>query len=928
MERNTDRKTLSFAGMTSVPSDLLCDDGELQESNGFISKNGEMKPIQRPKLIGNVQYKIKYVHKMADYKNIIAVNEQEKSIVCYKIEGGKVVSDGVQTFSIGETYDIKNIGNTLVCSTEYGLHYLLFKEGKYKDLGTELPKPNLEFSTFATNIWIGGGTACELKELIQSTSNEGIYAYYDSDGSFIGFSDDVDYTYKLVYWHRAIAEDSEKYEDFQSAVQGHIAARIKLLKEKNYFCFPFFVRYALRLFDGSYARISNPILICPTINRNCYFTPVKYDKDKKTYVESPLGDGLGGILPSNIFIWKPWFSKLYYKANIDSSGDWEDIIKEIVVFASDDVMPFNLDGEFEFKSPTVTNGTCYANQVSSKNFTPPLIFPELVTNTDLNHYFDFNYNSYTARDVIMPKNYKADDKIIEELMDKSQFYKIFTIDINENEFGYFKEASIKDNTVSNLTVQEQLKVDDYYGWTNIMAKYMFAYNSRINLFSIKRKPFSGFSHFTAIASGESASESFTEGALATTSSDVKEYEVYTHIISDSMSTWVKAEGSLAALPEMLKSWIYYPDPNATEMRIVKKGTTQGIIIKLKTHPMLNGAYYFGELPYPRISQDDFEYKEIEIPTVNEQSYETLDSQIFTSVVNNPFVFEASGDNTVGTGKILGIAANTEAISQGQFGQYPLFVFTDEGTYAMGVNSEGLYSTVYPVSREVCNNADSITQTDSLVYFTSEKGLMAISGGTVACMSEQMRGRIPRNFTTLGDGDFMNFLKGCKIAYDYRDSLLRIYTDKKTYLYLYNMSDKTFGMTDEGMAINSIVNDYPDNLIQDTDGNIYSLSQKPSINEDTDSAFDGTIITRPLKLGGSLNLKSLRAIKNLVDTNDGKISTEILGSNDCKYWQKLHSLTGKPWKYFTIKYSLKGFRAADSFVGSIIEIQSRRSDKMR
>ena len=63
MERNTDRKTLSFAGMTSVPSDLLCDDGELQESNGFISKNGEMKPIQRPKLIGNVQYKIKYVHK-------------------------------------------------------------------------------------------------------------------------------------------------------------------------------------------------------------------------------------------------------------------------------------------------------------------------------------------------------------------------------------------------------------------------------------------------------------------------------------------------------------------------------------------------------------------------------------------------------------------------------------------------------------------------------------------------------------------------------------------------------------------------------------------------------------------------------------------------------------------------------------------------
>lgn len=109
--------------------------------------------------------------------------------------------------------------------------------------------------------------------------------------------------------------------------------------------------------------------------------------------------------------------------------------------------------------------------------------------------------------------------------------------------------------------------------------------------------------------------------------------------------------------------------------------------------------------------------------------EVLNSQMFTSVVNNPFVFDASGDNTIGTGKIIGIVANTESVSQGQFGQYPLLVFTDEGIYAMSVTSEGLYGSVHPISREVCNNPDSITPTDRLVYFTSDKGLMAISGGT-------------------------------------------------------------------------------------------------------------------------------------------------------------------------------------------------------
>lgn len=924
MEKNLDRKTLSFSkGMTNIPSDLLSDDSELLESVGFIYKDGEMKPIQEPKYIGNIPYKIMYVHKQADYENIIAYDESSV-IYWYKKSNNGNISSLQDSFNVGSVSDIKSVGNTLICATDQGLHYLLFKGGAYKDLGTELPKPDVRFKTFAKNVWIGGGTVCNIQEMFDVSQGN---CYYDSNGKLLGYEEDSNAVNSTVYFKYSLKDDVDKISSFQTAVQGHIAARINALKEKNYFCFPFFVRYAIKLFDGSYTRISNPILIFPTINRNCQFTPVYYNKDTKGYEEVATAKLLeGAAVFVNTFSWKPWFSSLYYKAYISDIGNWSDIVKEIVVFASDDVMPFRLSEDFEFKQPVEMNGVCYANQVSRD---PHVGVPwlDFGTTSGYNQSFEFNYSSYPGRDVIQPKNYKSDSEIIDELLSKTQFYKLFSVNvddssINPSDIETYKIAPIKAYTVSNLTEQEQLQKDDYYSWAHTIASTLYPYNKRLNIIGMKRTPFDGFSFFIPIMDG-----STNYGNNYSMPADLLEYDIYTHIVSDSMDCWVKSSGCYPAFPEMLRSWLYYPDPNATEMRVVKKGTSQGVSIKLKVHPMLNGSYYFGQLPYPRVSTSDFSYSDISIPIVDSTAAESLDSQIFTSVVNNPFVFEASGDNTVGTGTILGIVANTEAVSQGQFGQYPLMVFTDEGIYGMSVNSEGLYSATYPISREVCLNNSPLVPTDKLIFFASKKGLMAASGGQVACMSELMRGRVPRNFASLGEGKFLDFLENCQIAYDYKDSLLRIFCEGKSYQYIYNMIDKTFSMIDSGVTARSIVNDYPDNLIQGTDGSIYSLTSKPEINDDT-NVYNGTITTRPLKLGGSMTLKSLRAIKNLLDTDEGKISLEIYGSNDCKHWQKLVSMGGKPYKYFTFKYKLNNFKAVDSFVGSIVEIQSRREDKIR
>ena len=912
MERNTERKVLSFGkGMTNVPSDLMSDDNELEVCDGFIYRDGELKPIQKPVKIGQTSYTIMYVHKMADYKNLIGKLEHTQSIICYKMTDDGIDMDSGQTFSIGEPSEITSVGNTLICVTENGIHYLLFKGTKYVDMGTELPKPKVEFSTFATNLLIGSSkvTPLNIREFCETSKKT---ACYDDSGRLTSVTTSktsTSWTYKPI-------NDVDKMKAFQTSVQGHVASVIKEAKEVNRFCFPFFVRYALKLHDGSYARISNPILVCPTINRNLKITPNR--KREEGFEESVNSQTLDlenvNSSAAIFFIYYIGHSNLYYKASIEGADNWKDIVKEIVVFASDEVRPFDIDGDFEFKEPLEMDGYCYMNQVSGKLknlgggiFDGPT--------ADFNLSYKFTYDDYKARSVIMPKHVKSDREIIDALMSKTQFYKLFAIKTDEAN-GKLEFAPIANHVVETLTEQEQLKTDDYYGWATMVAKKVYPYNNRLNMTGVKRKPFSGFSDFIPISTGEQPG---MQGVMQPFP-DEREYEIYTHIVANSMDAWVKADGYYTALPEMIGSWIYYPDPNATEMLIIDKDTGSASNIKLKVHPRLNGAYCFDKLPFPRITYDGFEDSNAR-PVVDQNAHETLDSNIYTSVVNNPFLFEASGDNTVGTGSILGIIANTEAISQGQFGQYPLMVFTSEGIYAMSVTNEGMYGSIHPISREVCLENSPLVPTDKLVYFASEKGLMAASGAETAPMSEQLKGR-----SSMQDGGFANYLKNCLIAYDYRDSLLRIYSKVYPWQYIYNMKDKTFSVVENGVKAKAVANDYPDNLIQDTDGNVYSLTAKPDIVHD-DNTYSGTVTTRALKLGGSIMQKSLRSVKHLMDTSDnGKVKLEVWGSNNAKHWRKLNSLGGKPWAYFKIRYTLTGFRASDSYAGTVIEVQKRREDK--
>lgn len=891
------QKSISFSkGLTSAPSSLLSTDDTLAVSQGIISRDGEMHPIQLPVSIPGDSYPLAYIHKGPGFTNAVTYDDSVGSIRIASVDYSQPAFTPIAAFSVGKATAFSSVGNTLVVATTSGLHYYLYKAGSYINLGTQLPIPDVRFSLADQSDNHGNGTPCVLTDFLDYRDGAPLY---DSSDRLTGFNfvlGDVVGTYHQISPKSGAAAHS----DFLNAVQGQTAQRIARIKEDGRFYAPFFIRYALRLFDGSLARISAPIAVFPCVTRNSYFIPVKYDSDKNDYVTDT---GRATLFYNYISS-----AKLRFSAYISGLQNWTDIVKEIVVFASDEVCPFYIDGKYSFANPMQTHGTAYYDYVGFSRYTPTSLLPD-VQFSKLGQ-FDFS-KKFDPFDVIIPE-YKSGEDIISELISKSQFYKLFSVPVTASWTDiYSQDAPIKRGVVSNLAQQEQLPVDDYYGWATLVPQQMFAYNQRLNAIRCQRYPFSGFSLFS---SGFSMLDPSAN------------YSYYVHIVSASLDTWVRAYSGIYTYVDFADGWFFYPDPNASEVIVWDESNSRGMRLPLKRHPMLNGAYSFNRLPLDAT----FSPNTYTQPATSQYASETLSSQVFTSVVNNPFLFQASGDNTVGTGSILGITANTEAVTQGQFGQYPLIVFTTDGIYALSVNAEGLYSSAYPLSREVCNNAASITPTDRLVFFTSSKGLMAVSGSTVTCLSTQLDGRTQLGFHAYGGAPFAQHLQSALLAYDYPRSLLFILAKDSAAAYVYDMRSRTFATATMPGQVYSVVSNYPDTLIQygsGQNGDVGTFRLIPHPETDT-RACQCVFATRPLKLGSEMQLKTLRQIRHLHTVTQGTFQFAIYASNDCRTWTQLSSLHGKPWKYYIFRYSLSGISPADTFTGTVIDYLPRFTARLR
>ena len=531
----------------------------------------------------------------------------------------------------------------------------------------------------------------------------------------------------------------DKQNDWNDVVVGLYSKAKKKIAQKRKFHSTFCVRAALELYDGTYYHVQNPVFMLNQF--------------------SPAGAAQISTSLCTVFM-QQYGQELYYRFYQDYSK-WSDIIKNVVLFVTKqaDIFDTSVDCPLRKGSWGAADGSWSGSDRIFGYLSGNKLYWDSKTYSHIDSHGDM-YN-------IMDAN-KYED--FENTIKEGVYYKLCEIGIRGNDEGdttWHKSSDhFQNNTIENITTQPQLGADDYYSHCALHAGLVYAYNSRLNLADVSRGFFEGFDFFMPYDDAADLESDYEFRVTIKTNEGP---------ITVSKTKRTKQKQGI---------YFYYPDPRAKHV-VILKGGTQILNEDLKEHPALNGAYFYkpftsdvtNTLVEPTSATGS-------IPSVSPITFEPMPSTIMTSEVNNPYVYPAEGYNDVGTGKIIALTTITQALSQGQFGQYPLLVFTTEGIWAMSVNATGLFSSAHPMSREVCNNVASITQTDGAVFFSSEKGLMVIVGSQVKCVSEQLLGKSNEPFAV--------FLKTAHIAYDYRDSLLWIANNSSEIAWIYAIKSGTFG----------------------------------------------------------------------------------------------------------------------------------------
>lgn len=267
------------------------------------------------------------------------------------------------------------------------------------------------------------------------------------------------------------------------------------------------------------------------------------------------------------------------------------------------------------------------------------------------------------------------------------------------------------------------------------------------------------------------------------------------------------------------------------------------------------------------------------------AFENLGKNILkVSAVDNPFYFPTAQTYKF-EGEIVGLASNAEAISPGQFGTFPLFVFTKNGIWAMSVDTsgQGAYTTQSPFSREVCSGA--ICPVSGGVVFATDKGVMVISGGQVADLSAVLDGFevdffeenadmwekifAKANKKVVNPVPIREYIKGAVIAYNYLYNEIIVSNILFSYSYVYSLTNKVWSVIDT--VFDRVTNSYPKLVVYDN--NSFNMIEF----KDGDAHNNVVAITRPFTLG-SFDFKRLRQA-GLRTTFEGSLNFYLLGSND-------------------------------------------------
>lgn len=992
----TKQKSVSFSyGIRRTPS--LGEPGELSDCVNIIPKEGEMVNLLPPKSLSielGTDETLKAVHSNSSFKeaHYIVLNGNELKWFTKKELNRKPL------FTIpsdANLIKVDIIGNTLVILLTTGIEYILFKDGEYVQLGYNVPEVGIklaldgafEFSptdystklvtsssekTFTDPAFEGHSTfsgyyvphgregaqlvIVDFSALKEEKLTRGTYRFYNyssntvkyvlvSGTSAMNFSIEpqkykdvsvsrncnrMELSFKSDIWGTitvgVFKQDSQgrQYKvsnepDNVNMVLGVAAEYIKEATSKDHkFVSPFFARTAIKLYDGTVVHQSVPCLLIPSSE----FAPAvlfDYSSDSDKAIMFTAG----------------MKCDLQYKisdADLQKLELWKDIITSVSFSVTKPIYLYDQDpevgeGKFPLKTDVISSGrpssgvpntslgysVCNACAIEGNNFTE-------------------GYKTWYLAEMLETKSYSLirlpevkKDSLNFKPAEFDNFYTIKDVKIDELISGEYTTLDLENVnlfSVEALTVLE----DDNCTHDRVIPSISYIFNSRLNIGNIRQKLWQGCQL-----------DEFG-GKEDSTSDDLCSAKMVLHLSINGLSHEV-GSSELIDLGNSACNfrWLYYPRKKVSKATIYLKrgGGYYKSTVVFKDHPFMRGSYWFNDfapLEFESCEQSEAEAK-IDV------TYEEKKNSVFTSVVNNPFVFPEVLKNDIADGELLALTSAVKALNTGQFGQQPMYAFMTTGIWALHPNGQGAWEAVQPVNRDVLSQYDSLVQLDDSVIFATKQGLKLLSGSVSQLISGKIEGfnlsedfyesKLPADLKAEDSEQFRNLVQNAKCCYDYVNRLVHIFIPGSNSHYVFSLESQEFVrqvLPSTYGELKSIVHGYPFTTLQ-FGNNLYEYDT--FANDERLGVHKGYLMTRIYAFDDPFARKALMDLRTFGQTvtPESGCSVVVYVSDDKKNWSRLTSLKMKSAKFF--RFLIKTFMTdLDTLSGMVLSYQERFTHKIR
>ena len=883
-------KRIQLRGISRSPSDKMTEDGGIAESLNAYLDSQEVAPAIVPEDVthqympDNVQAKKVFLHKVSNAENIILVTPQNE-IVFFKNNETRVIAS---LDPEEEVVDVTSLGNTVIVSTNRQMLYILLKKGEYIPLGNTMPKVYLGFVNVdqraeSTDISEdedegAGGRPWKNKSAELQTANS---AALGSEGN--------DYIVTNEYGLEVLAKVWETYQEM-------IGHNLSL----GLFNAPIMIRYAVRLYDDTYLEASSPIMLGGTFN-NGDLTDSPLKVLWKTEHSGPQ-DSTYYNHKVKVSLCYPYKVGIYKTMSDVDLENWRDLIQSIDVYIT----------------PAIN------------------LYPNGST-ADRSETQEADADGYNRRIILDPKNSEGDANIENTILSNGTFFKVKSFSLEEISASSPTDLITLNGDMRGEAISTNTQFSDKAVSTEIITRRMDTYNNSV------------LSHGAAVAlsrglptlNGQCAHRDITEAfnyafRYYIPSSTEEDYVIYSKniknpalqaVITPDQGTTVyytSGRPMLLTSPCAPFAFLSYPDSRCYKVDICKvseSGTELGVCtIEMKPHPTVANCSYawlglnksLASLDYNTVSTSFTEMEE-------ENRLEQIDNKLFVSAMSNPFSFPIANRFTFQSA-VLGTAVATAALSQGQFGDYPLYVFTKDGIWAMQTNEEGRFLSPKPLSRDVCSNVESITSLDKDVAFVTSKGVMLLHGSEVVELSPYMNGK---HYTieptakvivegqdffcgyaeTLSDSSpFMAFVQKASTAYDYAGKRLIFINPSEDYQYVYKLDTQTWHkLQHPDFKLQQVINSYPECLVvASADNGSRIVDMSTHLDVSTEQKTEKVILaTRPFDLSQPDVFKTIKDVRIRGQFPKGAVKFILLGSLDGINFRVINTLRGKSWKLFRL-----------------------------